>query len=621
MNDDAVTEKVLSLQVSVQIIKHISSGLYRSPASALKELLSNAYDADATTVEVEFHFFYDEEGKPSLSKISVKDNGSGMDIRDLTYAFTHIGGSRKEVEKHKTPIFKRDVIGRLGIGMLSIATACRSFVVKTKKKNEDREYRADVSLAFFNDLRELKETMDKFSIGNVKISSIEKTGTESYTEVEISDFQPPFLINILDGVLNSYFYYKDIKGTTTDDLEKYFIDFIEIMGEEGKLGKLPVFDQVITQLSLMAPIEYLTDGPVRPIVKDKNNTEREIPGARDPVILSIRKNIQESNFGVYCKVIKEKENEVLKESRFKLFKPIRYPLDYDLNKNSIDKLDPYVFVFDPPAFKLENEAGQETEAKIRGYAYHQYARILPHEFRGILFRVFGVAIGENFRDELRLYSEDPVVLHQLEVEVYLERGFQSIVNLDRESLFEGARTYIYLKSYLENLFKGKATEMPDTVTREIVTDVKESQRGEAKAMIPSGGKYKLTKADDEFYRSLSAALTEKDGLVSKIKGKRELSRTKGIEEKSPIRLVKDEIRAKQGVEDVEFKYTSDVTQFGEIIQEGNTFLISLPKTRGPKSKLWEGIFATAAVWGPERKEQKKELMRLLYEIYRMTENK
>lgn len=621
MNDDAVTEKVLSLQVSVQIIKHISSGLYRSPASALKELLSNAYDADATTAEVEFHFFYDEEGKPSLRKISVKDNGSGMDIRDLTYAFTHIGGSRKEVEEHKTPIFKRDVIGRLGIGMLSIATACRSFVVKTKKKNEDREYRADVSLAFFGDLRELKETMDKFSIGNVKISSIEKTGTESYTEVEISDFQPPFLINILDGVLNSYFYYKDIKGTTTDDLEKYFIDFIEIMGEEGKLGKLPVFDQVITQLSLMAPIEYLTDGPVRPIVKDKNNTEREIPGARDPVILSIKKNIQESNFGVYCKVIKEKENEVLKESRFKLFKPIRYPLDYDLNKNSIDKLDPYVFVFDPPAFKLENEAGQETEAKIRGYAYHQYARILPHEFRGILFRVFGVAIGENFRDELRLYSEDPVVLHQLEVEVYLERGFQSIVNLDRESLFEGARTYIYLKSYLENLFKGKPPEMPDTVTRENVADVKESQRGEAKAMIPSGGKYKLTKADDEFYRSLSTALTEKDGLVSKIKGKRELSRTKGIEEKSPVRLVKDEIRAKQGVEDVEFKYTSDVTQFGEIIQEGNTFLISLPKTRGPKSKLWEGIFATAAVWGSERKEQKKELMRLLYEIYRMTENK
>ncbi len=621
MTDEAIPEKVLSLQVSVQIIKHISSGLYRSPASALKELLSNSYDADATTTEVEFHFFYDEEGKPSLHKISVKDNGSGMDLRDLTYAFTHIGGSRKEVEEHKTPILKRDVIGRLGIGMLSVASACRSFVVKTKKKNEEREYRAEVSLSFFEDLVELKETMDKFSIGNVKISSTEKTGVESYTEVEISDFRPPFLINILDNVLNSYFYYKNIRGTTTEDLEKYFINFIEIMGEEGKLGKLPVFDQVITQLSLMAPVEYLSDGPIRPVVKDKDNREREIPGARDPVILSIKKDIQESNFSVYCKVIKEAENGVLKENRFKLFKPIRYPLEYDLNKKSIDDLDPYVFVFDPTGFKFKNEAGEETEAKIRGYAYHQYARILPHEFRGLLLRVYGVAIGENFRDELRLYSEDPVVLHQLEVEVYLDRGFQSIVNLDRESLFEGARSYVFLRSYLDNLFKGKPPEMPEAVTREIVVDAKESQKGEPQVAIPSEGKYKLTKTDDAFYKSLSTVLTEKDGLVSKIKGKREKTRAKVIEERSPVRLVKEEIRARHGVEEVEFNYTLDVGQFGETTQEGKIFYISLPKTKGPKSKLWDGIFATAAVWGSEREEQKKELMRLLYEIYNFTENK
>lgn len=621
MTDEAIPEKVLSLQVSVQIIKHISSGLYRSPASALKELLSNSYDADATTTEVEFHFFYDEGGRPSLHKISVRDNGSGMDLRDLTYAFTHIGGSRKEVEEQITPILKRDVIGRLGIGMLSVASACRSFVVKTKKKNEEREYRADISLGFFDDLRELKETMDKFSIGNVKISSTEKTGIESYTEVEISDFKPPFLLNILDNVIDSYFYYKDIKGTTTEDLEKYFIDFIEIMGEEGKLGKLPVFDQVITQLSLMAPVEYLTDGPVRHIVTDKNNIEREIPGAKDPVVLSIKKNLQESDFSVYCKVIKEKENEVMKESRFKLFKPIRYPLDYDLNKKSLDELDPYVFVFDPPSFKLENEAGQEITAKIRGYAYHQYARILPHEFRGILFRVYGVAIGENFRDELRLYSEDPVVLHQLEVEVYLGKGFQSIVNLDRESLFEGARTYIYLKSYLDNLFKGKVPEEPEVVARKIGPVVKESQKGETQVVIPAEEKSKLTKTEDTFYRSLSTALTEKDGLVSTIKGKRERTRTRVIEGRSPVRLVKEEIRARRGVEDVEFDYTFDSSQFGETTQEGKTLHISVPKTKGSKSKTWDGIFATAAVWGSESKEQKKELMRLLYEIYKITENK
>ena len=38
------------INVSAKIIADISSGIYRTPANALKELISNSFDADATSV-------------------------------------------------------------------------------------------------------------------------------------------------------------------------------------------------------------------------------------------------------------------------------------------------------------------------------------------------------------------------------------------------------------------------------------------------------------------------------------------------------------------------------------------------------------------------------------------
>ena len=618
-------EKMLSLQVSVQIIKHISSGLYRSPASALKELLSNSYDADAKNVVVEFHFLYGEEFKPLLQKITVKDDGNGMDLDNLVYAFTHIGGSLKELEEEKkTKELKRDMIGRLGIGMLSIASACRSFTVKTKKKGEDNEYRAEISLSFFDDIRELKESMDKFSIGNVKITSTKGQPDQSYTIVEITDFKPPFLSNILDNISDSYFYYNNVKGTSQDELNAYFINFIERMCEAQKLAKLPIFDQIIAYLALMSPVEYLPDGPVRPTIVDKNGEIRQIPGATDEVLQAIKKKLKDANFNVFCKIIKEKKGESspLKVNEFKLFKPLRYPLDSDLKKFPLDELDPYVFSFtNYPGFELENEAGKKIRATIRGYAYHQYARILPHEFRGILFRVFNVAIGENFRDELRLYSEDPVVLHQLEVEVFLDGGFDSIVNLDRESLFEGSRTHIYLRHYLDNLFKGKAPERP-AVTTQVSGESSENLTQENVAEVTERPKETtMTPEDEKFYARLISTLPEKQGLIEKIKSKREMERKKKLEKKNPMIIVQNTILSKYNADIVKPVYSTNEDEFGKITNEERELRITIPKIKGSRSKVWDSIFITAAAMGPVDDKFRKDLMKTLYEIYKLSENK
>ena len=58
------------ITVSSKIVGHISSGVYRSAGGALKELVSNAFDADATQVYITTNW-------PSFDVITCQDNGIG----------------------------------------------------------------------------------------------------------------------------------------------------------------------------------------------------------------------------------------------------------------------------------------------------------------------------------------------------------------------------------------------------------------------------------------------------------------------------------------------------------------------------------------------------------------
>ena len=73
-----------------KIIADISSGIYRSPAAAVKELISNAYDADAEKVTI-------STDPPNFRNLVIRDTGSGMTIEDFVHVATHIGGSRKRI--------------------------------------------------------------------------------------------------------------------------------------------------------------------------------------------------------------------------------------------------------------------------------------------------------------------------------------------------------------------------------------------------------------------------------------------------------------------------------------------------------------------------------------------
>ena len=99
----------------------IGERLYSESIELIRELVNNAYDADATDVWVTV----------SEEAILGEDNGTGMDLEGLRQYF--LIGSQEKLQNPKSPRFGRDRIGQFGIGKFATLSACQRFEVVTRK--------------------------------------------------------------------------------------------------------------------------------------------------------------------------------------------------------------------------------------------------------------------------------------------------------------------------------------------------------------------------------------------------------------------------------------------------------------------------------------------------------
>src|SRR5271169_721970 len=72
------------LKTDERVLARVTDGIYRQPASALRELISNAYDADAANVWI-------ETDAPRFQQIVISDDGNGMTLEALANLIEHIG--------------------------------------------------------------------------------------------------------------------------------------------------------------------------------------------------------------------------------------------------------------------------------------------------------------------------------------------------------------------------------------------------------------------------------------------------------------------------------------------------------------------------------------------------
>ena len=99
----------------------IGERLYAESIELIRELVNNAYDADATEVDV----------KLTDEFIEVRDNGTGMDREGLKQYFNI--GSPEKTARGKSSVFHRDLIGQFGIGKFASLSACQRFEVHTQR--------------------------------------------------------------------------------------------------------------------------------------------------------------------------------------------------------------------------------------------------------------------------------------------------------------------------------------------------------------------------------------------------------------------------------------------------------------------------------------------------------
>lgn len=114
----------LKLKFDLGIVELLGSQLYTKLPSIICEFVSNAYDADATKVEVLIE--ENDLGQTKVTNITISDNGVGIAssasdyIREINNNFLNIGRKRrKEENSSETKVYHRKVQGKKGIGKLA----------------------------------------------------------------------------------------------------------------------------------------------------------------------------------------------------------------------------------------------------------------------------------------------------------------------------------------------------------------------------------------------------------------------------------------------------------------------------------------------------------------------
>lgn len=156
----------VKFKVDPRLALLLSEG-YRSTEVALKELVDNAWDADAETVNI-----YLPEPM-TRQPIIVEDDGSGMTEQEIKREYLIVASNRRLRRGEITPNKKRKVKGRKGIGKFAGLMAASTMRLETKSRGKSCSFTLNSKdIIDFNDLEGIPIILD------VKDELKEKHGTK-----------------------------------------------------------------------------------------------------------------------------------------------------------------------------------------------------------------------------------------------------------------------------------------------------------------------------------------------------------------------------------------------------------------------------------------------------------
>lgn len=134
------------MSVDLSVLESLGINLYSNAAAVLSELVANAWDADATKIDIAW--------STDATQVVVSDDGSGMSVANLNERFLKVGYQKRspQGEGKTSPRWKRAYMGRKGIGKLSVFSIAELVEVYSTKDG--------VSSGLSIDITELRNAMN-----------------------------------------------------------------------------------------------------------------------------------------------------------------------------------------------------------------------------------------------------------------------------------------------------------------------------------------------------------------------------------------------------------------------------------------------------------------------------
>nr|WP_298099394.1 ATP-binding protein [uncultured Shinella sp.] len=498
-----------TLRVDDRVLARVTDGIYRRPSSAFRELISNAYDADATEVIL-------QTDAPRFNRIVVRDNGRGMSPDALADLVTHIGGSSKRTAKGRRlgtvnaddptlSVGGRRLIGKIGIGLFSVSQLTKHFQVITKRRGD--AFRTSAVVVMKTHTEEMLAAAsegDIFETGTVAITSEPATDVETQgTEIILMELtsQARELLQSLDrwseldradagdveGALPTPPSYH-IGRVSRDDSDVFleppklpweisdsprsrFRKLYAAVREEVRIRKatpnvqesLDGYLGMIWLLSLAVPVAYIDKHPFELTAQDGIGFYKLTSRTAEAVELRTGETIGQ-RLGLTSSTDPVGPFRVLLDD-IELLRPISF--DRELHGNS-DIGRPLIF-FGKVTSGLGAVPPEIGGGALSFEAYLYWnQKITPKENNGVLVRVNN-ASGVLFDPSFLSYQVSELTrLRQLMSEVFITEGLDAALNIDRESFNFSHPHYQYLQKWVHfavrqttNKLKGLNKELLD----------------------------------------------------------------------------------------------------------------------------------------------------------------
>ena len=404
------------LVVSSKVLGHISEGLYRGPAGVFKELISNSYDANAKTVWI-------STGRPTFDVVTVSDDGDGIAPSKFEGLVSGgIGDSDKRIEP--VPLVNdREVIGRLGIGLLGVSQISHEFSIVSHARSTETAFRASIWMKDFR-----RDILDNREVPDSEVGENDPTANRKYSvggyEIEEIPFLPQKIGTTITATDPTEGFRRQLSESDPAPLPKDFREFSARSCVKDVLATGPLYDRTIWQVASLAPIPYLLGSTV---------------AEGDKAMHGIATRLADFDFSVVVDGVK-------------LFKPILVEgPTIEVPSNTVGNGN------GPFHFPLElQKMVWGSNLKVRGYIYGSAGRaLLPDDIRGVLIRLKHVGIGEYDKSFLGYrYAEGPRFAW-LTGELFVERGLEDALTVGRDGFDAGHPHHIALREWLHKELRSR----------------------------------------------------------------------------------------------------------------------------------------------------------------------